>query len=128
MELIRNITTGAYFEVPETDFDKFQDIFAVNDTNSQEDAIEDVLFRDEIEFTREYTEDEVKSIFDEHAELSGMDVEIFKNKIIPSSYRSVAKNELLEYINTGKPISIDSANALLKVIDTFNGQEFSNKY
>lgn len=120
MESIYHIKKHTYFDVPEEDFDKFQDIFSMYDTWTEEDAVMDVECS-ETKFSRKYTKDEIKSIFWEDARLSGRDKEIEKDKVSDYSIRRKATDELKEFIKTKgtSKISLESAKSLLKVAEAF---------
>jgi len=120
MESIYHIKNYNYFNVPEEDFDKFQEIFSMFDTRSEEDAVMDVECS-ETKFSRKYTEDEIKSIFWEDAKLSGIDKQIEKDKVSDYSTRRTAKDELKKFIKTKgtSKISLESAESLLKIAEAF---------
>jgi hypothetical protein len=122
MESIQHIKTYRYFDVPDEDFDKFQNIFSQYDTMSEEESLSDVECSEET-FSRKYTDDEIKSIFWEDAKLSGRDKEIRKNKVSNFSDRRGAIDELKKFIKKGDAISLESAKTLLKVAEAFERYE-----
>ena len=68
-------------------------------------------------------EDEIKSIFQVHAEYTGLDKEIAKNNVADLSDRRKAEREVKAFIKDGTPISEDSAKTILKVLDAFESYE-----
>ena len=128
MERIYNIVTNQPFDVPEDDFDKFQEIFSQYEPRTHEGALDAVeAFKSEFILSREYTDDEIKSIFEEDAELSGMNIVFAKDKISDSSARKKAEKELNDIvIKKRKTISLESAKELLKIVKAFESPEFNN--
>jgi len=116
MESIQHIKTYKYFDVPDEDFDKFQELFSKYEPRSGGEAV--YYVSDEI-FSRKYTAYEIKSIFEEDCRLSGRDKEMTKNSIVDYSDRSDAMDELKEFIKKGKPISKSGAKTILKVMEAF---------
>ncbi len=127
MESCYNTSTGKYFDVPDDDFDKFQNIFSEYEPRTYEDAlfsVEDANFN--CLFSREYTKYEIYAIFDVDCEYSGIDVEIKKDKVSPLGNRLKAEEELKTYINSkgDKKITIKSAKELLKILKAFDSIEY----
>lgn len=122
MERLFNSKTGEHFDVPDEDFDTFQEIFSFCDTWSEENAIIDVECSEKT-FSRTYTADEIKAIFWEDAELSGRDKEIAKNKVADLSDRRSAEKQLKAFIKKGTPITKKSAKTILKVLESFDSYE-----
>jgi hypothetical protein len=81
---ISNIITGAWFDVPDDDFDKFQTIFSTYDTERIADAVIDVSSSD-FTFSRVYTDDEIKSILVEDADLNRLKLRDYDN-LQPTEY------------------------------------------
>ena len=126
MESIWHITNRKSFQISDEDFSKFQNIFARQDTHHPDYAVVDVEFEVEsgkISFERTYDEDEIKSIFQVHAEYTGLDKEIAKNNVADLSARRKAEHEVKAFIKDGTPISEDSAKTILKVLDAFESYE-----
>lgn len=128
MESVCNIETHKYFNVSENDFDKFQNIFSRHDIRNQEDAVDYIKMDENILLDRIYSDVELKSIFDLHAEYTGLDKEIAKDKVSNLSKRRKAEDELKEFIKSkgSKKLSIKSAKELVKVLEAFDSHEFSH--
>ena len=126
MESVYHIKTREYFDVPEDDFDKFQNIFGKYEPRSEEDALSEVEIAEET-FSRIYTDDEIKSIFWLDAEYSGTDKLIAKDNVAELPDRRKAEDELKAYIkapaNKRKTLSLKSAKTLLKVMESFESYE-----
>ena len=120
MESVCNIKTHKYFDVSKEDFDKFQEIFSQYEPNSGEDAVG--VASDE-KFSREYTDDEIKSIFKLDCEYSGKDKEMAKDEVADYSERREAMDEVKEFINSGKSISLKSAKTIAAVMEAFESYE-----
>ncbi len=132
MESVQHIKTYKYFDVSDSDFDEFQRVFGTNDVINEDDALIYVdIMLDDMSLSRKYTDDEIKSIFDLHAEYCGIDKENAKNKVSSLSKRRKAEDELTTYVNCKipnkrKPISIQSAKELLSILKAFDCYEFSH--
>ena len=128
MERLFNGRTKAWFEVSNDDFDTFQDVFCIDgcDTSDVEYAIEIAQTTDR-KLSRKYTDAEIRAIFQEHAELTGMDKEIAKNNVADPGDRRKAEEELKKYIKASasnrKQLSLKSARTLLKVVEAFERYE-----
>lgn len=122
MESIWHITKKESFQISDEDFEKLQHIFAIHDTRSGHHAYIEVEVSEE-KFEREYDEDEIKSIFQTHAEYVGLDKELAKDNVADLSERRKAERELKKFIKKGTPISKDSAKTILKVLDAFESYE-----
>lgn len=123
MELVYHVKTHKYFEISDEDFFKFQDIFSKYYPDSHESAVALIDIDEQKTFSREYTEDEIKSIFDLDCEYSGKNKEISKDKVVNWSDREKSKKELTEFVKKGKPISKKSAKNILKVLEAFESYE-----
>lgn len=126
MESVWHITKRESFQVSDEDFEKFQNIFARQDTHQPDYAIVDVEFEIEsggISFERTYDEDEIKSIFQAHAEYTGLDKLIAKDNVADLSDRRKAEREIKTFIEDGTQISTDSAKVILKVLEAFESYE-----
>ena len=122
MESVWHITKRESFQVSDEDFTKFQNIFAIHDTRSMDHACVEIEVSGE-KFEREYDDDEIKSIFQAHAEYTGLDKEMAKDNVADFSERREAENELKKFIKKGTPISKDSAKVILKVLEAFESYE-----
>jgi len=111
---------GDNFNVPDEDFDKIADVFGMRNAYSKEDAVIAYQVAKIKGLSREYSEEEVEAMFEEHAELTGMDKEIQRDSVAPYSDRCKAKDELNVFIKKGKPISKKSAKTIIKVLDAFD--------
>ncbi len=132
METVQHVKTFKYFDAPDDDFEQFQNVFARYDTKNEDDALTEVSVAiDDLSFSREYTDDEIKSIFHLHAEYSGIDKEVAKDKVSPFSKRKKTEDELKAYVkcksaSKRKPITIESAKELIKILEAFDSYEFSH--
>lgn len=121
MESVQHIKTQQYFDISDNEFEIFQNFFGRNSIEDEDYAVGFIeTHENELGLSRKYTEDEIKSIFWLHAELTGLDKEIEKNNISKLSNRIKAKTELKQYIQNKKTISIKTAKELLKVLDAFD--------
>ncbi len=126
MESAFNSKTGKWFDVPDEDYDKFANAFAILDVRSPEYALF-ALDTDVNKCTREYSDDEIIGIFDLHAEYTGIDVEIKKDEVASLSERRKAREELNRSLTTNEKMSDESARVLIKIVDAFDSYEFTHR-
>jgi len=123
MESVYHTKTGKYFDISDDDFEKFQEIFSQYEPMSEGEGLDCVKGCEDTSFSREYTDDEIKSIFWLDAEYSGTDKEMAKENVVHYSERRKAMDEIEDFIKNKKHISTESAKTILKVMEAFESYE-----
>lgn len=80
MQTIFNIRINRWFDVPDEDFEAFQEVFAKNDTSAVSNAVFDVACEKPV-LTRKYSDDEIQSILVQHAYNSNYCLEDYENEV-----------------------------------------------
>ena len=120
MESVYNKKTRAYFNISDEDFDQFQELFSRYEPRSHESA---VCIAEGEKFSREYTEDEIKGIFDLDCEYSGRDKEMAKDNVADLGERRDAEAAVKKSIKDKNPIPAKYAKTILAIIEAFESYE-----